>query len=160
MKGIACAVSTFLFALSLLFAGCAQNAPPQTEKDETPPQLQEDGMKIALEIGGMTFSATLVQSEAARAFAARLPLTLRMSELNGNEKYIYIDEALPAAAQRVGSIAAGDLMLYGSNCIVLFYESFATSYSYTPLGRLDDASGIVQAVGSGSVTVTFSIMEE
>ena len=98
MKGIACAVSTFLLALSLLFAGCAQNAPPQTEKDETPPQLQEDGMKIALEIGGMTFSATLVQSEAARAFAARLPLTLRMSELNGNEKYIYIDEALPAAA--------------------------------------------------------------
>ncbi len=111
---------------------------------------------ISIEVNGQTFSATLADNDTARAFAARLPMTLDMRELNGNEKYFYLNEPLPAAAQRVGQIRAGDLMLFGSDCVVLFYESFATSYTYTPIGRIDDPAGLADALGSGSAEVFFS----
>lgn len=48
-------------------------------------------------------------------------------------------------------------MLYGSDCLVLFYEDFATSYGYTPLGKVDDPAGLVEAVGSGAMEVTFQM---
>ena len=111
---------------------------------------------ISIEVNGQTFSATLADNDTARAFAARLPMTLDMRELNGNEKYFYLDEPLPAAAQRVGQIRAGDLMLFGSDCVVLFYENFATSYTYTPIGRIDDPAGLADALSSGSAEVFFS----
>lgn len=111
---------------------------------------------ISIEVNGQTFSATLADNDTARAFAARLPMTLDMRELNGNEKYFYLNEPLPAAAQRVGQIRAGDLMLFGSDCVVLFYENFATSYTYTPIGRIDDPAGLADALGRGSAAVAFS----
>lgn len=110
---------------------------------------------ISIEVNGQTFSATLADNDTARAFAARLPMTLDMRELNGNEKYFYLNEPLPAAAQRVGQIRAGDLMLFGSDCVVLFYENFATSYTYTPIGRIDDPAGLAEALGRGSAEVAF-----
>lgn len=111
---------------------------------------------ISIEVNGQTFSATLADNDTARAFAARLPMTLDMRELNGNEKYFYLNEPLPAAAQRVGQIRTGDLMLFGSDCVVLFYENFATSYTYTPIGRIDDPAGLAEALGRGSAEVAFS----
>ncbi|MCH5186415.1 MAG: hypothetical protein J1F64_09900, partial [Oscillospiraceae bacterium] len=83
------------------------------------------------------------------------PLTLDMSELNGNEKYFYLSDSLPINSEKVGTINAGDIMLYSSDCIVLFYETFNTSYSYTKIGHTDDVPGLKEAVGGGNVMVTF-----
>ena len=74
--------------------------------------------------GGQTFAVTLLDHPAARAFRERLPLTVRMEDLNGNEKYGSLPGPLPVDSQRPGEIQAGDLMLYGSDCLVLFYESW------------------------------------
>lgn len=79
-----------------------------------------------------------------------------MDELNGNEKFYFFSESLPAATQQVENIKAGDFMLYGADCLVLFYESFATSYSYTRLGYIGDVTGLADVLGSGSVEITFS----
>ena len=112
---------------------------------------------MTITINSQTFLATLYDNETAAALKEKLPMTLDMSELNGNEKYNYLPFSLPANAGNPGQIHAGDLMLYGSNCLVLFYESFSTGYSYTPIGRVDNPSGLAAAVGSGDVQVAFAL---
>lgn len=107
-------------------------------------------------VGERRFAITLTDNEAARAFAAQLPLTLDMAELNGNEKHADLPKALPANASRPGTIRNGDLMLYGTDTLVVFYATFESSYSYTRLGRVDDPAGLAQALGRRSVRVTFS----
>ena len=59
----------------------AENAAPEQETSE---------ITITLTVNGRTFSATLLDNETVRQFAEQFPLTLNMSELNGNEKYVYI----------------------------------------------------------------------
>ena len=110
---------------------------------------------INIIIGSKTFTATLADSETSEAFAALLPLTVTMNELNGNEKYHYLSSSLPTDSYQPGTIHAGDLMLYGNNCVVLFYETFNTSYSYTRIGAIDDPSDLAQALGAGNVSVRF-----
>ncbi|MBQ7192034.1 MAG: hypothetical protein IJS00_04080 [Paludibacteraceae bacterium] len=110
---------------------------------------------ITITVGGQTFAATLADSETGKAFAALLPLTITMNELNGNEKYHYLSSSLPTDSYTPGTIHTGDLMLYGNNCVVLFYETFNSSYSYTRIGSIDNPSGLAAALGSGNVSVRF-----
>jgi len=107
-------------------------------------------------VGERRFAVTVSDNATARAFAAQLPLTLEMEELNGNEKHAQLPQALPADASRPGTIRNGDLMLYGSTTLVVFYETFESSYSYTRLGRIDDRAGLPQALGRRGVRVVFS----
>ncbi len=137
-----------------------ESSTAQAVQDQEQEQaVQEDAAVdiITIQVGDQTFTATLNNSNAAREFAGRLPLTLSMSELHGNEKYFYLDKSLPASSEPVGSIQNGDLMLYGSDCLVLFYKSFSTPYSYTRLGRIDDPAGLEEAVGRGGVEIVFRL---
>lgn len=127
-----------------------------TAEDTTPEQAASE-IAITLTVNGQTFSAMLLDNETAHQLAEQFPLTLNMSELNGNEKYFYMDRELPTDTYQPGQISAGDLMLYGNNCLVLFYESFSSGYSYTRLGRVDDPAGLAEALGAGSVEVAFSV---
>lgn len=112
--------------------------------------------KINVNIGGKNFTATLEDNASAKAFTKYLPESFNMSELNGNEKYKYLDYELPADEKKVGAIHAGDIMLYGDDCIVIFYKSFITPYSYTRLGKIDDTEGLKDTVTDGDVKVSFS----
>ena len=84
-------------------------------------------------------------------------MTVNMIELNGNEKYFDLPQSLPTNVSNPGTVQNGDLMLYGANTLVLFNKTFSTSYSYTRLGRIDDVTGLVAALGSGNVSVTFEL---
>ena len=107
-------------------------------------------------VGERRFAVTLTDNAAARALAAQLPLTLNMSELNGNEKHADLRVALPATASRPGTIRNGDLMLYGTNTLVLFYVTFNSSYSYTRLGRVENPADLPQALGRHGVRIVLS----
>lgn len=126
----------------------------ETEQPTESNTEYEDMSKISIIVDGKTFEAELYDNDAARELASMLPLTIDMSELNGNEKYYYLSESLPADSSRPGTIHTGDLMLYGNDCIVLFYKNFQTSYSYTPLGRIEDPAGLAEALGNSGVRVT------
>ena len=157
-RGLA-VVATALLLATLVLPACAASSDTVTPTTETSTSQEASTMgSISIDINGKTFSATLSDTEAARQFAARLPMTLDMSELNGNEKYYETGAAYSTAGSSVVSpIEAGDLMLYGDDCVVLFYSTHDNSqWSYVPLAKVDDPAGIAEAVGSGSVTVTFS----
>ena len=111
---------------------------------------------IKISVNGQTFTATLEDNPTAGAFVDSLPLEVDMQELNGNEKYFYLDKNLPSDSVSVKQIHTGDLMLFGSNCVVIFYKDFATSYSYTRLGKIDNANDLEKFLGIGNVRVKFA----
>ena len=110
-------------------------------------------VKINITIGNKIFTATLENNKTAAAFKNSLPLTIKMIELNGNEKYGELSNTLPTGSKNPGKIEVGDLMLYGNQTLVLFYKSFTTSYAYTKIGRIDDIEGLTRALGLGDVTI-------
>ena len=112
---------------------------------------------MKINIGSSSFTATLYDNAAVTAFTSLLPMMVNMIELNGNEKYVDLPRSLPTNASNPKSIQNGDLMLYGSSTLVLFYKTFATSYSYTRLGRINDITGLDAALGAGDVMATFEL---
>ena len=154
-----CITILAVFSFSLCTASC--------EKDDTSINAHSNhnnngnndstrnNMKIT--VGSAVFTAILYDNATVAAFKAMLPLTLNMTELNDNEKYFHLSTNLPANASNPGTIHSGDLMLWGSNSLVLFYKTFSTSYSYTRLGRINNTSGLVAALGNGDVTVRFEL---
>lgn len=125
--------------------------PGESESLDEPQEEQV----MNIQIGEQTFQAVLYENESTKALQEKLPMTIRMDEMNGNEKYYFMDENIPSASETVGSIQAGDIMLFGSNCLVLFFEDFQTSYTYTRLGYVRNVPEFVSALGLGSVEVTF-----
>jgi hypothetical protein len=116
---------------------------------------QETRMNIS--INGQQFATELANNDTATAFAALAPMKIKMDDLHGNEKYHYLATHLPSRPEKPGQIHAGDLMLFGDSCVVLFYRDFSTSYSYTRIGRLKNAGGLARTLGTGAVTVEFSL---
>lgn len=137
----------------LLVAGSCQAAQPVTPGGIA---QQPKESRMWLTINERRFAVTLADNASARAFAAQLPLTLDMEELNGNEKHARLPAPLPVDASRPGVIRSGDLMLYGADTLVVFYATFNSAYSYTRLGQVDDTAGLAQAVGKRDVRITFS----
>lgn len=110
---------------------------------------------IKITVGKKNFAAVLYKNATTQELLKRFPMTISMSELNSNEKYYYLPYNLPVNSENVSTIKNGDLMLYGSDCLVLFYKNFSTSYQYTRMGHINDPDGLAETLGKGTVTVTF-----
>ncbi len=113
--------------------------------------------KMTLQIGNSSFTATLENNPAVDAFVEMMndsPIIIQMNDYSGFEKVGSLGTSLPADDKQT-TTHAGDIVLYNGNQIVIFYGSNA--WSYTRLGKIDDLSGWEDALGSGDITVTFSL---
>ena len=110
---------------------------------------------VTVKIRRKTFKAEIYKNKTTKKLLKKFPLKLTMEELNGNEKYKYLSFSLPTKEKKVKKIKAGDIMLYGDDCLVIFYKSFKTSYRYTKIGHITNTKGLKRAVGKGSVKVKF-----
>lgn len=131
-----------------------------TTKDETSTMDPTDGtMKeennMKLTINGNEYAAVLAETAAAKELRTLLPITMTMQELNGNEKHGDLPASLPQDIYQPGTIHTGDILLWGEDTLVLFYQDFPTPYSYTEIGHLDDPTGLAAAIGAGNIQVSF-----
>lgn len=114
--------------------------------------------KMEIEIAGKIFTASLEDNETTRAFKNLLPLSIKMSELNGNEKYYFLPESIKKdTSKNPGTINAGDIMLYSDNCIVVFYKTFKTSYNYIKIGHIEDLSSLEEILESNDKNIKFNL---
>lgn len=79
-----------------------------------------------------------------------------MNELNGNEIYYYLNQDLPTNSYQPHNIETGDIMLFGSSCLVIFYESFQTNYSYSRIGIISNPNGLKEIINGDEFIVAIS----
>ena len=136
--------------------------PPVSETGE--PSAGENKEETVMEqntfyvtVEGTLFPATFADNSGAQALRDLLAegdITIEMSDYAGFEKVGPLGQSLPTSNSQT-TTQAGDIVLYQGNQIVIFYGS--NSWSYTRLGRIVDLTGWAEALGSGAVSVTFSL---
>ncbi len=120
-------------------------------------QSQEEQMKsrnhnervIAISVDKQVYEVTLIASDASEQFIQQLPLQLSMEDLNNNEKFAYLKVPISSKPKTMSQIKKGDLMLYGEDCLVLFYEDNSSNYAYTKLAHIED----LDELDSGNIFV-------
>ncbi|RLP06247.1 hypothetical protein D9T14_12580 [Propionibacterium australiense] len=114
---------------------------------------------LTLSIDGRDVDVAWEDNETVRALADAAtdePVTVQMSRYGGFEQVGGLGFDLPHDDERI-TTAAGDIVLYTGDQIVVFYGS--NTWEYTRLGRIqgmsDDELGAL--LGSGDVRMTFSV---
>ena len=124
----------FIICCLLLFTGCTNTTTINNKESD----LKMSNIKVT--INDKTYTLKLEDNDTTEEFINLLPQEFTMNELNGNEKYVYMEKSLTTNSYNPKHIEQGDVMLYGDNCLVIFYKSFDTSYTYTKIGHIDNLS--------------------
>ena len=107
--------------------------------------------QLLIKILNKEFPFTLKDTPAANELKSQLPFKVDMTKLNDNEIYYKFDNSFTTNIKSVGTINSGDIYLYQSDYLVLFYKTFTTLYSYTEIGSLTSTDGLEDAIGSTSI---------
>ena len=163
----------FLAAAMLLLAGCGakdtssaltvqtvQQKADETTKmtQETEEAVKDKKAKLKIEVNGYTLTAELADSSAAQELSDLIreePLTLKLKEYGSFEKVGALPQSLSADDMRV-TAEPGDIMLYQGDQITIFYGT--NTWSYTPLGRIENAEELKNVFGEGDVTIVLSLI--
>ena len=125
------------------------NLTPETNQSIDNQEITMD--KIHINTNGKKHELNLERNSTTSALLKLLPLDISMSDLNGNEKYAYLDDSLPTNIYSPKHIEAGDVMLFGNNCLVIFYKSFDTNYDYSKIGHIDN----LPELGNGGINANW-----
>ena len=110
---------------------------------------------IIITIKNKKYEAILYDNSTVRELIKNFPISITMSDLNGNEKYYNFSKSFSTSSENVANINKGDIMLFGNNCLVIFYKSFSTRYRYTKLGYIKNLEDLENSLGKGDIEITF-----
>jgi len=160
-----------LLIMTLLLAGCGDETPgdssgaeamqaePETETTEVDTTEVENTMRLF--IGETEVPVTWEINASVKELekrAAQEPLTIQMSMYGGFEQVGPIGDSIVRDDEQT-TTAAGDIVLYSGNQIVIFYGS--NTWDYTRLGHVDLSQEEMEALlGNGDVIVTLQMEEE
>ena len=122
-----------------------------TKEDETA------NMKLTLKIDGIEVDVIWSDNDSVKALKnlAKDGLTINMSKYGGFEQVGSIGSTLPSSDTRIAT-NPGDIVLYSSNQIVIFYDS--NTWSYTKLGHINlSKSELTNLLGDKDVVITFNL---
>ena len=126
---------------------------------ELPKQEETDMKQIVLSFNGHTYPATLADNSSAEAFVELLkggPLTVSAHDYGSFEKVGDLGTTLPRNDEKI-TTSPGDIILYQGNQITVYYAQ--NSWNFTRLGRIDDPTGLREALGGGNVEITFQLAD-
>ena len=122
----------------------------ESEEEETPAmQMKINDTKVSVEWENNE------SVDALKELAAN-GLTIQMSMYGGFEQVGSIGQRLPSSDKQT-TTSSGDIVLYSSNQLVVFYGS--NSWAYTRLGHITDKTQeqMRKLLGNGDVTITLSM---
>lgn len=118
---------------------------------------------VVVTIGEKSFVLELADTKAAQELEKALPLTVKMTSVNG--QYVHGNVNSATFTQQLaesGVLDMGDIMLQGNNELMLFYSVNTSNDMLTRIGRITQdertafANAIVKALQS-STTITIKI---
>ena len=136
-------ISLFIINLVFMITGCnlkkeeimGSNKEKENIKDINNSNEVIKSLKAIID--NVEYIINLEDNETVKKFVSLLPT--------------YLDTSFPSNASNPKRINAGDVMLYGDNCLVIFYKSFDTSYRYTKIGHIDNLPNLE----NNNITVKF-----
>ena len=163
-------VLLFIFMMLLTSCGKSTNSsiPSNTDEPSTTITIPSDDnsttkedetetMKLTLKIDDIEVDVIWADNDSVNALKnlAKDGLTINMSKYGGFEQVGSIGSTLPSADTRI-TTNPGDIVLYSSNQIVLFYDS--NTWSYTKLGHINlSKSELTDLLGDEDVVITLSL---
>ncbi len=148
-----------LFALTYNFIIKSKEKEIINKKEKNNMNKIQENIKLNIKIKENEFSAVLENNKTTQEFINMLPLEINMNDVNNNEKAYYLNKKLSTNEKLISQINNGDIMLYGNNCLVIFYETFNTSYSYTKMGKINNPTNLKEALKESKVKVLIELKE-
>lgn len=139
-------------------AASSSTAEPTMEAADTGEQDEASGKALQLKIADTVVEVEWEDNESVEALKELCkegPLKIRMSMYGGFEQVGPIGTSLPSSDEQM-TTSAGDIVLYSSDQIVVFYGS--NSWDYTKLGHIkdQDEAGMKDLLENGDATITIS----
>lgn len=154
--------------LMCTLVSCSRSTPNQSTKEEhtetnnnTATQINEENelmnKTLSLKIGNTIVDVDWLENDSIDALKelAKDGLTIKMNMYGGFEQVGSIGKSIVSSDTRI-TTNPGDIVLYSSNQIVIFYGS--NTWAYTKLGHINlSKSELTNLLGNSDVTITITL---
>lgn len=134
---------------------------PTMQEPDTKTQTNEDdeimNKTLFLKIGNTEVNVDWLDNDSVSALKklAKDSLIIEMHMYGGFEQVGSLESAITSADKKI-TTSPGDIVLYSSDQIVIFYDS--NTWAYTKLGHINlSKNELADLLGNGDVTITISL---